>query len=232
MGFVVLSGGSQRVRSGWLLLCGTAVLGCLLSCSAVIPAPAVEHHTMRIPKGSLKKVAVLAFQPTASFLRARTGSADTAESIADLVARLMTEELMKQGIDVIGPGDLQIAFTAEGLTSARIDRRVAAQIAAREFGATAIMFGDVSRWRERGGESGGKRYGSSTPASAAFNMSLYSAPGMRRLWTSKFDETQRALSEHLLNARRYPGGGTRWLTASELAEWGVESAVDTIPKSM
>lgn len=183
---------------------------------------------MRIPKGSLEKIAVLAFQPSASFVRAQTGRADSAESIADLVARLMTEQLMKRGIEVIGPSDLQIAFAAQGLTSSRIDRRVAARIAAQDFGATAILFGDVSRWREREGE----RYGSSSAASVAFHFALYSAPAMKRLWTSKFDETQRPLSEHVLNARRYPGGGSRWLTATELAQWGVESAVDTIPRRM
>jgi hypothetical protein len=183
---------------------------------------------MRIPKGALKKIPVHAFQPTASFVRAQTGSAESAETITDQVARLMIEQLMRRGFDVVGPSDLQTAIVAQGLTGGRADRRIVAQIAARDFGATAILFGDVSRWRERGGE----RYGSSSPASVAFNVGLYSAPGVHRLWTSKFDETQRPLSEHLLNARRYPGGGTRWLTAFELAKWGVEAATDTIPDNM
>ncbi len=191
----------------------------------MVPAPSVEHHTMKIPKGSLEKVAVLAFQPTPSFVRARTGSEESAESISDLVTRLMTDELMKRGIEVIGSSDLQIAFAAQGLPSGRVDRRAAAQVASRDFGATAILFGEVSRWRQRTGE----KYGSESGASVAFDMGLYTSPEMRRLWTSKFDETQRALSEHLLNARRYPGGGTRWLTASELAQWGVASAADTLP---
>ena len=183
---------------------------------------------MRIPKGSLNRVAVLAFQPTASYIRARAGSEESPESIADLVARMMTDALMKRGIEVIGPGDLQIALVAQGLTSSHVDRRAAARIATQKFGATAILFGDVSRWRERSGE----RWGSSSAASVAFNVAMYSAPGMQRLWTSSFDETQRALSEHVLNARRYPGGGSRWLTATELAQWGIGAAVDTIPPNM
>ncbi|MGE4605219.1 MAG: hypothetical protein AAEJ52_00590 [Myxococcota bacterium] len=228
MGFVVLRTGSQTIWRGLLLLCWCSVLGLGLSCAAVIPAPTVEHRAMRIPKGSLTKIAVLAFQPTASLMRAQTGRADSAESIADQVARLVTEQLMKRGFHVIGSSDLQTAIAAQGVAGGRADRRIAARVAARDFGATAILFGDVSRWRERGGE----RYGSANPASVAFNLGLYSAPEMNRLWTSKFDETQRPLSEHVLNARRYPGGGSRWLTASELAQWGVKAAVDTIPASM
>jgi len=211
-----------------LQLLGCVALAAVLGCAVVTPAPIVQHHSMRIPKGSLAKVAVLAFQPTASFVRARAGGEESPESIADLVARLMTDALMKRGIEIIGPSDLQIALVAQGLTSSRVDRRAAARIAAQKFGATAILFGDVSRWRDRSGE----RWGSSSSASVAFSVALYSAPGMQRLWTSKFDETQRALSEHVLNVRRYPGGGSRWLTASELARWGVGAAVDTIPPDM
>ena len=33
------------------------------------------------------------------------------------------------------------------------------------------------------------------------------APGARQLWTARFDHTQRALSENVLVASRYPGGG-------------------------
>lgn len=222
----MLSARSQRIARRRLWLCAlAAALAGALGCAAVIPAPVVEHHTMRIPEGALRKVAVLPFQPTPSFVRAREGNDVSAASIADQIARMMTIELMKRRVEVIAPSDLQTALIAQGMPVGRVDRRAAAQLAARDFGATAILFGDVSRWRERGGE----RYGSSTAASVAFNVALYTAPTMRRLWTSKFDETQRALSEHVLNARRYPGGGSRWLTASELAQWGVESAVDTLP---
>ncbi len=55
------------------------------------------------------------------------------------------------------------------------------------------------------------------------------ATAVQRVWSSQFDETQRALSENLFNANRYPGGGMRWLTAAELAQWGADAAVDTLP---
>ena len=58
---------------------------------------------------------------------------------------------------------------------------------------------------------------------------LCSAPGARRLWSGQFDETQQPLSENVLSASRYPGGGSRWLTAEELATWGARETALTIP---
>jgi hypothetical protein len=63
----------------------------------------------------------------------------------------------------------------------------------------------------------------------AFEVTLFAAPSGQKLWSARFDETQRALSENVLNARRYPGGGTRWLTAAELARWGAQAAAGAMP---
>jgi hypothetical protein len=66
-------------------------------------------------------------------------------------------------------------------------------------------------------------------ASVAFDATIYITDPVQRVWSRQFDETQRALSENIVNARRYPGGGTRWLTAAELAQWGAESMIATLP---
>jgi hypothetical protein len=126
---------------------------------------------------------------------------------------------------VIPPTDLALILNSQGISQERRNLVTIAEVAAREFGATAIMLGQVSRYRDRTGES----LGSSKAASVAFEVSIHSAPAGHRLWFAKFDETQRALLENVFNAQRYPGGGTRWLTAVELARWGAESAVDTLP---
>jgi hypothetical protein len=133
--------------------------------------------------------------------------------------------MSKRGIDVIPASDLATALNAQGLKSMDINPRTAADLAAAKFGATAIMIGQVSRYRERQGE----RFGSTGAASVAFNATIYTTDPVQRVWSSKFDETQRALSEHIVNARRYPGGGMRWLTAAELAQWGADSAIATLP---
>ena len=62
-----------------------------------------------------------------------------------------------------------------------------------------------------------------------FEVTLYTAPGSQKLWNGVFNETQQALSENILSTYRYPGGGMRWLTAEELAQWGAEETVLQIP---
>ena len=57
----------------------------------------------------------------------------------------------------------------------------------------------------------------------AFELSLHAVPSGRRVWTARFDETQVDLSTAPGRARRYPGGGTRWLSAGELARWGADN---------
>jgi hypothetical protein len=198
----------------------------LLGCDAVRPAPVVRNTTMRIPPGTLDKVAVVPFYPKETLAKYSSEGVSPAAA-AELVARFMTEALARRGIRIVAPSDLEIAFVGQGIPAPRLDPKAAAELAAHKFGATAVMLGQVSRYRERGGES----YGSSRAASVAFEVSIYTAPTPRRVWTSKFDETQRALSENVFNAPRYPGGGMRWLTAAELAKWGADSAAASLPLS-
>ena len=87
-----------------------------------------------------------------------------------------------------------------------------------------MVLGEVYRWRERSGEA----LASEQPASVGYQMSLHQAPGGRRLWSSRFDETQRPLSDDVRNLGRYPGRGSRWLTAGELARWGAAAAAESL----
>ncbi len=206
-------------------LVAVAAVLALAGCSIIRPAPVVQNQTLRIPRGSLKRVAVLPFTHRDTMRPSTNPGATSPEIAAELVARFLTESMAKRGIDVIPASDLKTALNAQGLKSMDINPRTAADLAAAKFGATAIMIGQVSRYRERQGE----RFGSTGAASVAFNASIYTTDPVQRVWSSRFDETQRALSEHIVNARRYPGGGMRWLTAAELAQWGADSAIATLP---
>jgi hypothetical protein len=87
-----------------------------------------------------------------------------------------------------------------------------------------VLLGKVYRYREREGQA----LGASRAASVGYEVTLFEAPGGRRLWTSRFDETQQPLTENVFNAQRYPGGGRRWLTAAELARWGADGAAKAL----
>jgi hypothetical protein len=173
---------------------------------------------------SLKKVAVMPFYPEVPTGRSIGGSKTVSPEGAALVATYFADALAARGVVVIAPSDLATAFTAKGLSVPRADPKAAAERAAEDFGATAIVLGRVTRWREREGSAAG----ATTPASVAFEITLYQAPGPRRLWSGRFDETQKSITEAILRARQYPGGGTRWLSTEEFARWGAQEVVKSM----
>ncbi len=201
---------------------GLAVCVALTACPK--PAPVVKQRTYAVSPGSLKKIAVMPFYPRPELGASAGGSGLSSTEVADLVSTFVAEALASQGIPVVAPSDLVTAFTGAGMATPRLDPRAAASIATRKFGASAVLLGEVYRWRDR---SGGRR-GTSQAASVGYEMTLYQAPSGRRLWSSRFDETQRPITENVFNAPRYPGGGTRWLTAAELARWGAAAAATAI----
>jgi len=202
-----------------------ALLALLLlsGCQQANP-PVVKGQTFSAPAGSTKVVAVMPFYPRPE-LRQRDPDLDV-DALAKNVSIFVADALAAQGIRVVPPTDLQISFMNEGRPVPRRDPRAAAEVAARDFGATSVVMGEVARWRDREG----KNLGSGSPASVSYTMRLFEAPGGRRLWTSRFDHTQRTLTGDPLTARKYPGGGTRWLTAAELARWGAGAAAEDLVK--
>jgi hypothetical protein len=203
---------------GGLLVALLALAGCPK------PAPVVQQQVFSAAEGSLDRVAVLPFYARPELSSSLSGSGVTGEEVSDIVATYFADELRQQGVSAIAPNDLVMAFTDAGLATPRRDPRRAMELASSHFGATSVLMGEVYRWRDREG----RNLGAGRPASVGFEVRLYDTRTGRRLWNGRFDETQRPLTEEIRNVRRYPGGGSRWLTASELARWGVGASVDTL----
>ncbi|HME71672.1 MAG TPA: hypothetical protein VKM54_17645, partial [Myxococcota bacterium] len=111
-----------------------------------------------------------------------------------------------------------------GPDGAPADPVAAAKLAADRFNATGVLLGTLQRYRDLEGNP----RSTSSPASVAFEVTFYAAPSGKKLWTARFSETQHSLNERPLDASRYPGGGTRWLTAAELAHWGADATVQSL----
>jgi hypothetical protein len=144
------------------------------------------------------------------------------DEVTALVGRFLAEALAQRGVDVTTPEDVGRALAEAGATG-RIPREVA-RLAAERFGAQGVLVGTVSRYRERTG--GAQESGA---ASVWFEVSLYTAPEGEKLWSGVFNETQRPALDNVLVASRYPGGGSRWLSAEELARWGAEQTAASMP---
>lgn len=94
--------------------------------------------------------------------------------------------------------------------------------------ADAVIFGRVLRYRERVGEE----WGAKSPASVAFVLDLWDVRRGDLIWSGRFDETQRPLSENLLSLGEFTQRGGRWLTAEELALEGIKKAVNQLHQTL
>ena len=89
--------------------------------------------------------------------------------------------------------------------------------------ADAVMTGTIYRFRRRVGAS----LSVDTPASVAFGMHLVRVSDGRLIWVGRFDETQHSLSEDLFGLRTFVKRGGGWLTAEELASFGLREVMAT-----
>lgn len=84
-----------------------------------------------------------------------------------------------------------------------------------------VMVGIVWRYKERVGTA----QASASPASVAFTLYLLNVVQGTPVWQATFDKTQQALSDNLLNAKEFFSMGARWLTADELARFGLKQVL-------
>jgi len=200
---------------------GRLALLATAACAARL-APIVESRPIAPRDSSLKKVAVAPFVPGSALADSLAPGTTSPDEAADSVAGFLSDALAAHGIPIVPPG--KFGALPPGADGRSPDPVAAAQLAADRFEATGILLGTLQRYREREGSA----RSTSSPASVAFEVTFYAAPSGRKLWTARFSETQHSLNERPLDASRYPGGGTRWLTAAELARWGADATAESL----
>lgn len=114
-----------------------------------------------------------------------------------------------------------IAAEAKG----RSDREMLSEIG-RQLEVDAVLVGHLYRYQDRIGVA----YAVDSPASVAFDMHLLQVSDGRIVWTGRFDETQRALSDDALKIGTFLKGRGRWMTADQMAVLGIEEVLKSFPK--
>jgi hypothetical protein len=88
-----------------------------------------------------------------------------------------------------------------------------------------IFIGILFRFEERIGS----HIGAEKPASVGFDVHLIRLKDEKMVWTGKFDETQRPLSENLLKIGSFVRRKASWLTAEELSSVGMDEMLMRLP---
>lgn len=200
-----------------------AALATLELLAAACAAPVVERRVWASAEGAFEKVAIVPFLPWPIQARAGQAIGGPPARAPEQVALMLSEELEALGVEVVRADAVGPTVVGEQDGTGPFDAAAIARAAARRFGATSVVIGRVVRYRERSGEA----MGTLEPASVAFEVTAYDPQG-RPLRAASFDETQKSMSENLWNVGRYPGGGTRWLTADELTRWGAGAAAEAL----
>ncbi len=212
--------GANALRLSLRIVLSALLAGVLTGCVQTVKQE--RHPGLAERDAPIARIAVLPFR-LGRTLAAREEAGGTSPSVAAaLLAHHLTESLAAR-VDVVTPGDVQRALDA-----AHVDARelgAVARLVADEFGADALLVGELARWREREGGAAGASRG----ATLGFSVSVHGAPRGERLWSANVDETQHSLSDNVFAASRYPGGGTRWLTAEELAHWAADQTAASLP---
>jgi hypothetical protein len=132
----------------------------------------------------------------------------------------------RKDIDMIPPGQAQ-GVLSEMLSKDkyRLPERDQVIETGNALGAQIVLAGYIYRFRERVGT----KYSAESPASAAFDIHLVDVASGRILWTGRFDETQRSLSENLFNIKTFFRRKGGWITVEKMAFSALEDMIQKLP---
>ena len=150
-----------------------------------------------------------------------TSAADTKASeqeAPDLLAKQVYLTMSSMaGWQIVGDSEVRDVADTLGAMSEAARLRTIGEMAY----ADAVMMSRIQRYRERVGNE----LGAKSPASVAFVLELVDVRRGDVIWSARFDETQKPLSENIFALGDIGQRGIKWLTADQLMQDGVRKAV-------
>lgn len=163
---------------------------------------------------------------TCEFGRLYCAQSDLKEDADRILTEMLWEMLVKRLEHRVVPmGTVRRAYDANHFEKADKTPLNAALALGKKLKVDYVLAGNVWRYRERAGSA----YGVEDPASVAFTLHLVRMESQRVVWVRVFNETQRSLSENLFRAREFFRRGAKWLTAKELASYGMKDVMGSFP---
>jgi hypothetical protein len=203
-------------QTGFILL---AIWAALAGCG---PKYIESSLPAELEKHSVQEIGLIPFvvEPqTTGELRSGT----VGEGASQIITDQFYHKLIARHVTVIR-WEGQEPVPSGGETDPLSDLQRAKQIG-KLLNASTVLLGSVTTFVEREGSALGIR----KPASVGFTVQLIHAEDSHLLWKAGYHETQKSLMEDITAFRLFFRRGSRWLTAAELSEDGVERLLAASP---
>jgi TolB-like protein len=199
---------------------------CASACSFFSPATLQSKRSTDLEARKIRRIAVvlpngMGFEPKSQTAYTVAPSSEknlSEQELSELLARLVYSAMTSMpGWQIVSESEVKdIAQSIPpGSDNARL-RKIGEMVYA-----DGVVVGRMQRYRERIGNE----WGAKSPASVAFVLELIDVRRGDVVWSARFDETQKPLSENIFALGSVGERGFRWLTAEQLAQEGVRKAV-------
>jgi hypothetical protein len=192
------------------------------ACSTFAPPTVQSKRSTDLEARRIKRIAVLVPSGIAPDQRVQAtytaNPADKEEELSEMLARLVYSAMVAMPNWQI-VSDSEVREVAQGIPPGADVARL--QKIGQMVYADAVIVGRVERFRERIGNE----WGAKSPASVSFVLNLIDIRRGDTVWSARFDETQKPLSENVFALGQIGQRGIRWLSAEQLTDEGVKKAV-------
>ena len=146
-----------------------------------------------------------------------------------MMTRLVYSTLFHRfGDNVVPLDEARSAYEGIRLVDSRDTPRTLVRRLGKALSADLVMVGMVWRYRDIGAVQGLPEQ----PASVAFALYLVDSGSGRRIWRGIFNETQEYVFNNMFKFKDRIKMGLKWLTADELARYGVKLTLDKFPSNV
>ncbi len=189
------------------------------------PGNLQSKYSSDLESRRIKRIAVLPAGAQSATTTSMTAAISPERQAAEVLTKHMYSALTSLGNwQIVLEAEVQQALeSVPNLTGATRLRRIGELVFA-----DAVMIGRIERYRERVGDE----WGVKSPASVAFVLDLIDVRRGDVIWSARFDETQKSLSENIFALRDISERGVRWLSAEQLTHEGVKKAVAQLHQTL
>jgi hypothetical protein len=145
----------------------------------------------------------------------------------NILTRLLQEKMEEKGTFKVLPKEtVEEAFLKSDKGQFELNPEPSSLQLGKALNADYVFVGFVFRYEERVGSA----LGVEKPASVGFDVHLFRIRDGKMVWKGKFDETQKSLSENLLEIGTFIKGKGTWVTAEEFSKIGMERMLKKLPR--